>query len=455
MSRFGWLNQIHENGILSSLLANAKFGAISLCLIAVSGRAAGRLLIDHTVINMDLSSLSSLCNKKILLGISGGIAAYKCAELVRLMISHGASVSVVMTEAAKEFVTPLTLQALSGNPVHTSILDADEEAGMGHIELARWADIVLIAPATADLISKMAQGQGSDLLTTLVLASSAPVVVAPAMNQTMWLDAATQHNVELLRSRGMQIAGPGEGEQACGDVGPGRMLEINELAEVLAVNFDTGMLAGCKVVVTAGPTYEPIDPVRYIGNRSSGKMGYALAQAAAEASAKVTLISGPTALNVPDSVVIERVETAQQMLEATLQAVQGADIVIAAAAVADYRPAQVMQHKIKKNSEQLSVTLVKNPDIISAVAALPGERFVCGFAAETENVEAYAVQKMQQKGLQVIFANNVADAKIGFNSDDNAVYAFSQSGEKKQFDQRSKIQLARDLIAWISEQKNS
>ncbi|SMF23856.1 phosphopantothenoylcysteine decarboxylase / phosphopantothenate--cysteine ligase [Alteromonadaceae bacterium Bs31] len=399
---------------------------------------------------MDKSSLSSLCNKNVLLGISGGIAAYKCAELVRLFIGQGANVRVVMTSAAKEFVTPLTLQALSGNPVHTSILDADEEAGMGHIELARWADILLIAPATADVISRLAQGQASDLLSTLVLAITAPVVIAPAMNQAMWRDAATQQNVEQLRSRSFQIAGPAEGEQACGDVGPGRMLEIDALTQIIANKFESGLLAGRKVLITAGPTYEPIDPVRYIGNRSSGKMAYALAQAAVEASASVSLVSGPTALPVPDKLSFTRVETAQQMLDASLREAQQADIVIAAAAVADYRPAETLQQKMKKGDERLFIELVKNPDIVAAVAALPGERYVCGFAAETQNVEAYAVQKMQQKGLQAIIANNVANPGIGFNSDENAVQAFSCSGEQKQFSQRSKAQLARDLIAWIA-----
>lgn len=392
----------------------------------------------------------SLANKNVLLGISGGIAAYKCAELVRALKLCGASVRVVMTAAATEFVTPLTLQALSGNPVHTSLLDPEAEAGMGHIELARWADLLLIAPATANTLARLAQGEAGDLLTTLVLAARCPLLVAPAMNQAMWANPATQANVNRLMERGAKIAGPGIGEQACGDVGEGRMLEPGEIVEIAARMFVQGTLAGVKIVVTAGPTREPLDPVRYLSNRSSGKMGYALAQACVEAGAITTLVSGPVNLSPPEKLQCVAVETAQQMHDRVLEVAAGADIVIAAAAVADYRPRDVAADKIKKTGDDsLQLELVKNPDIIAAVAALPGNRLVVGFAAETRDLERYARDKLERKGLDAIIANDVSAPGIGFDSDSNAATLYARDGSVVQFDQRSKSQLARDVVAWL------
>jgi len=396
--------------------------------------------------------MSSLTNKRILLGVTGGIAAYKSAELVRRLQDAGASVQVVMTAAAREFITPLTMQALSGNPVHTTLLDPAAEAGMGHIQLARWADLILIAPASADFIARLVHGQGNDLLTTLCLASPAPIAVAPAMNQGMWRNASTQANVEVLKQRKIHIFGPAAGEQACGDIGPGRMLEALELVDAAAGLFISGSLAGKKVVITAGPTREAIDPVRYISNHSSGKMGYALAQAAAEAGAQTVLISGPTQLIAPERVKFIAVTTAEDMLAASLQEAQGCDLFIAAAAVADYRPAQIAAHKIKKiaEAETMLLELVKNPDIVATIAALEQKPFVVGFAAESENLIAYAQQKLTRKNLDLMIANNIAATGIGFNSDDNAVTVIDQT-QRQELTQRSKQQLARDLIAIIAQ----
>ncbi|WP_045856082.1 bifunctional phosphopantothenoylcysteine decarboxylase/phosphopantothenate--cysteine ligase CoaBC [Teredinibacter purpureus] len=402
------------------------------------------------------TDIYSLANKNILLGVSGGIAAYKCAELVRRLTSIGADVRVVMTRAAQEFVTPLTLQALSGNPVHTALLDADAEAGMGHIELARWADVVLIAPATANVIAKLAHGEGSDLLSTLYLATHAPKLVAPAMNQVMWSSSATQRNINLLKAGGVVFAGPDEGEQACGDIGPGRMLDVERLVHQVAALFSVGSLAGKKVLITAGPTVEPIDPVRFISNRSSGKMGYALADAAMEAGASVILVSGPTHLQVPSHVRVVSVETAQQMHEAVMAEVPTVDIVIAAAAVADYRPLAMAPQKMKKGpSNELRLDLVKNPDIVAAAAASPGSRFVMGFAAETERLDDHAIDKLKRKGLNAIVANDVSQAGIGFDSDHNSVKVISSTGHVEHYTKRSKAQLGRDLIDWVAGQLHS
>lgn len=399
--------------------------------------------------------MGSLSNKQILLGVTGGIAAYKSADLVRRLQDAGASVRVVMTPAAQEFITPLTMQALSGHPVHTALLDPEAEAGMGHIQLARWADLVLIAPASADFIARLTQGQGNDLLTTVCLATAAPIALAPAMNQGMWRNASTQANVAILRERQVHIFGPAEGGQACGDVGPGRMLEPLQLVEAAAGLFQSGVLAGKKVVITAGPTREAIDPVRYISNHSSGKMGYALAQAAMEAGAKVVLISGPTQLPAPERVELLAVTSAEEMLAASLAQAPGCDLFIAAAAVADYRPAQIASQKLKKTAdEQMTLALVKNPDIVATIAALPGKPFTVGFAAETEQLQDYARQKLERKKLDLIIANNVATEGIGFNSDMNAVTVINQ---QQQWDitQRSKQQLARELIALIAAQLNA
>jgi phosphopantothenoylcysteine decarboxylase/phosphopantothenate--cysteine ligase len=396
--------------------------------------------------------MSSLSNKRILLGVTGGIAAYKSADLVRRLQDAGAEVRVVMTAAAQEFITPLTMQALSGNPVHTTLLDPAAEAGMGHIQLARWADLILIAPASADFIARLVQGQGNDLLTTLCLATPAPIALAPAMNQGMWRNASTQANVEVLKQRKVHIFGPAAGEQACGDIGPGRMLEVLELVDAAAGLFVSGSLAGKKVVITAGPTREAIDPVRYISNHSSGKMGYALAQAAVEAGAQVVLISGPTQLIPPERVECIPVTTAEDMLAASLQEAQNCDVFIAAAAVADYRPAHIAVHKIKKTAEvnSMLLELVKNPDIVATIAALEKKPFTVGFAAESENLMAYAQQKLAHKNLDLIIANNITATGIGFNSDDNAVTVIDRA-QQQELTQRSKQQLARDLIAIIAQ----
>ena len=394
--------------------------------------------------------IQNLANKRIIVGISGGIAAYKAAELVRQLVKQGAEVRVVMTAGAQEFITPLTLQALSGNPVHTALLDTEAEAAMGHIELARWADALLIAPATADCLARVTQGMGDDLLTTLVLALSAPLAVAPAMNQAMWLDAATQANIQQLQQRGVHVFGPAEGSQACGDVGPGRMLEAEQLAQRLGDIFASGALAGLRVTITAGPTREAIDPVRFISNHSSGKMGYAMAEAAAEAGAITTLVSGPVALATPQRVAVEQVESAQQMYAASLAAAADCDIFIATAAVADYRPRQASDQKIKKSSDTMVLELERNLDIITAVANLDDGPFCVGFAAETHAVEDYARDKLKRKKLDLIFANDVADGNIGFNSDENRVTLISAS-ETLPLEQAPKSRLARTLIAEIAD----
>ncbi len=391
--------------------------------------------------------MTSLANKQILLGVTGGIAAYKSADLVRRLQDAGASVQVVMTPAAQEFITPLTMQALSGNPVHTQLLDPAAEAGMGHIQLARWADLVLIAPASADFIARLTQGMGNDLLSSICLATAAPIAIAPAMNQGMWRNAATQANLELLRKRDIHVFGPADGGQACGDIGPGRMLEPLQLVDAAASLFTPGSLAGKKVVITAGPTREALDPVRYLSNHSSGKMGYALALAAAEAGAHTILISGPTPLATPARVKRIDVTSAAEMHAASLQEALDCDLFIAAAAVADYRPEQVAMQKIKKGAEDmLTLTLVKNPDIVASIAALELKPYTVGFAAESENLLEYARAKLTRKNLDLVVANNISDSSIGFNSDDNAVTLVDKISVTD-ISQRSKQQLARELIA--------
>lgn len=394
--------------------------------------------------------MQRLSQKCILLGISGGIAAYKSAELTRLLKREGADVRVVMTPAACEFISPLTFQALSGNPVHLQLLDTEAEAGMGHIELAKWADHILIAPASADLIARLANGFANDLLSTLCLASEAPLAVAPAMNQAMWKHPASQENINTLQNRGVDIFGPGSGEQACGDVGFGRMLEPTELVELLCNRFQPQILTGKKVVITAGPTREAIDPVRYISNHSSGKMGYALATAAASAGAQVTLISGPVNLAAPSMVDRVSVSSAREMLDASLETIEDCDIFIAAAAVADYRTAQIAEQKMKKGSEdQLTLALVKNPDIVATVANHPNRPFTVGFAAETENLLDYARSKLERKNLDLIIANDVSRTDIGFNSDNNAVTLVSHN-QQIELPLCSKDQLAHQLISHIA-----
>ena len=395
--------------------------------------------------------MSSLANKHILLGVTGGIAAYKSADLIRRLQDLGAEVRVVMTAAAQEFITPLTLQALSGNPVHTTLLDPEAEAAMGHIQLARWADVVLVAPASADFMARLAQGKGDDLLTTVCLATAATLALAPAMNQGMWRNASTQGNLRILQERNVRIFGPADGSQACGDIGPGRMLEPVQIAIAAASLFQPGSLAGRRVVITAGPTREAIDPVRYISNYSSGKMGYALAQAAVEAGAQTILISGPTNLSIPERATRIDVTSAQQMYDASLQQAAACDLFIGAAAVADYRPVAIAANKLKKTAnDSMTIELVKNPDIIAAVAALQPKPFTVGFAAESENLLTYARTKRQQKNLDLIIANNIAIEGIGFDSDDNAVTLIDHNGEQV-LTQRSKQQLARDLIALLAD----
>jgi phosphopantothenoylcysteine decarboxylase/phosphopantothenate--cysteine ligase len=393
--------------------------------------------------------MGTLVNKRVLLGVTGGIAAYKSADLVRRLREAGAEVRCVMTQAAQEFITPLTLQAVSGNAVHLHLLDAKAESAMGHIYLARWADAVLVAPASANFIAKLAQGRADDLLSTLCLAAQSPVALAPAMNQQMWLNAATQDNVATLRRRGLRVFGPAEGSQACGEVGPGRMLEPAELAKLTAELFGTGALDGLTVVVTAGPTWEAIDPARGLTNKSSGKMGYAIATAAAEAGARVVLVSGPTALPNPDRVRTVRVSSAREMHDAVHEHVRGAQVFIGAAAVADYRPLAVSATKIKKDAEYMTLELVRNPDILASVAALKPPPFTVGFAAETEDVERNARAKLERKQVDLVAGNLVGIAGRGFEADENGLLLVDREGVTE-LPVQSKDKLARALIHEIA-----
>ncbi len=376
--------------------------------------------------------MSSLSGKRILLGISGGIAAYKTPELVRRLRDAGATVRVVMTHAATTFITPLTLQATSGNPVHTELLDHTAEAGMGHIELSRWPDAVLIAPATANRMARLAVGLADDLLSTLclALAEGVPLCLAPAMNHRMWSAPATMHNRDTLLARGVHLFGPTNGPQACGEVGLGRMEEPQHLVEDLARLFVRPWLAGQSLLITAGPTREALDPVRFLSNRSSGKMGYALAAAAAAMGAQVTLVTGPTSLPTPPNVRRIDVVSAQEMLGAVLDHIRDCGIFIACAAVADYRPVVTAPHKIKKQGENtMALVLERTEDIVATVSALPQRPFVVGFAAETEQLEANALKKLHNKGLDMVVANWVG-GEIGFESDDNALQIYWAGGQK-------------------------
>lgn len=392
----------------------------------------------------------SLDQHRILLGVSGGIAAYKACELVRRLRDLGAHVRVVMTENATRFVTPTTFQALSGEAVRVSLWDESAEAAMGHIELARWAERVLVAPASADLMARLAHGHANDLLSTLCLATASPVYLAPAMNQQMWANAATQANLATLRARGVHILGPAAGDQACGEVGSGRMLEPHELREAMVASFGDRVLAGLKVVVSAGPTYEDIDPVRFIGNRSSGKMGFAIAEAAARAGAQVTLVAGPVTLASPHGIAKRiDVRSAAQMHAAVTEAAAGAHIYIGAAAVGDYRPNAVATHKLKKQAgADLTLQLAENPDILASLSARPGHPFLVGFAAETQNVESYARDKLQRKGLDMIAANQVGDG-LGFETADNAITLYWTDGSAE-LSRADKSVLARQLIERIA-----
>jgi phosphopantothenoylcysteine decarboxylase/phosphopantothenate--cysteine ligase len=389
-------------------------------------------------------------NTNIILGITGGIAAYKTPDLVRKLVAKGANVRVVMTESAKEFVSPLALQAVSGNSVSDNLLDKDAEAAMGHIELARWADTLLVAPATANFMAKLTHGLADDLLSTLCLATPAPICIAPAMNQQMWFADATQANLKVLEQRGIQFLGPAQGEQACGDIGPGRMLEPQEIADLLAHETFEQVLAGKRITITAGPTREEIDPVRYLSNHSSGKMGYALAIAAQDLGATVTLISGPVNILPPAKVLTVPISSAQQMYDAVMQTTHNCDIFVGCAAVADYRIQQKTDQKIKKTDSELTLTFTKNPDILSDVAHLANAPFTLGFAAETQNLREYAIGKLQRKKLNMIAANDVSDSTIGFNSEQNALTVFWSKGEKK-LDVADKQLLARQLMYLVAQ----
>ncbi len=388
--------------------------------------------------------------KRILLGVTGGIAAYKSPDLVRRLRERGAEVQVVMTNAAREFVTATTFQAVSGRPVRTDLWDAAAEAAMGHIELARWAEVVLIAPATADFLARLATGQANDLLTTLCLATEAQVAVAPAMNHVMWSNAATQANMATLRQRGIHVFGPGSGDQACGEIGEGRMLEPLDLVDrVASVHVSDGPLRGRTVLISAGPTRERIDPVRFISNRSSGKMGFAVAQAAREAGAEVILVSGPVNLPTPPGVRRVDVESAADMLAAVLREVEGTDIFISTAAVADYRPARPADQKIKKTTDTLDLCMERTSDVLATVAARPDRPFVVGFAAETESVEQNARLKLLKKNLDMIAANEVGHDKA-FDCEDNQLIVLWRN-RRHELGKASKLQLARELVALITE----
>ena len=398
--------------------------------------------------------MQHLTNKRVLLGVTGSIAAYKAAELIRRLRAAGAEVRVVMTDGAKAFVTPLTFQALSGLPVHENLLDKDAEAAMGHIELARWADVILIAPASANSLAGLAQGRADELLNAVCLASDVPLAIAPAMNKHMWADQATQDNVRVLAQRGVLFIGPDSGEQACGDVGEGRMVDSEAIISRLTELFSIGSLSGQTVLITAGPTREALDPVRYLSNHSSGKMGYAMAEAAVEAGAKVILVSGPVSISPPDRVTCINIESAAEMEAAVKEHINAAEIFIATAAVADYRPVTVQPDKIKKKDARLTLELEQNTDILAMVKANYANTFCVGFAAETHDLESYAKTKLKQKNIEIIAANLVgpaADKTAGtFNSDLNELDVYWSDGQLK-LELGSKSKLARQLVALIAQ----
>ncbi len=394
--------------------------------------------------------MQALGNKKILLGITGGIAAYKSAELVRLLVKAGAELRVVMTPSARKFVQPLTYQALSGHRVYVDLFDAEADSAMDHIELARWCDLLLVAPASADFLAKMNSGYADNLLLTLCLASKNPVAVAPAMNRQMYANPATRDNLKQLEMRQVRIWGPDAGEQACGDVGPGRMLEPVHLLDNIETHFSPGKLEGVEMLLTAGPTREAIDPVRYISNHSSGKMGYAIADAALAQGAKVTLVSGPVSLTPPPGATLLRVESAREMYDAVMGHVARCDIFLACAAVSDYRVEQAVDHKIKKSGESMSLRLVPNADILADVSALERRPFCIGFAAETHDVEKYALDKMERKNLDMIAANRVGDGNSGFETDFNQLEVFWRDG-RHSIDRAGKNEIAKRLIDLVSE----
>ena len=394
-------------------------------------------------------------NKNILLCVTGGIAAYKAAEIIRLFKKDGADVRVIMTESAKEFITPLTLQAVSGNEIHDSLLDLKAESAMGHIELAKWADIILIAPCTAESMAKIVHGRADDLMGAVILASKASIYIAPAMNTTMWLDKGTQANYQTLLSRGINFIGPDEGEQACGDIGPGRLVEPDKIINLIKSHLNKGPLSGKTVTITAGPTREQIDPVRYISNNSSGKMGYALAEAAVQEGAIVNLVSGPVVLAADKSINLFKINSASEMLEAVNTCMKSSDIFISCAAVADYKPSKYSDTKIKKeNLDNLEINLEKNHDILSEVAEQFSSAYIVGFAAETSNVNSNAKKKLDSKNLNMIISNDVSDTSIGFDSDENEVHVIT--GSKTIFIKKDKkIRIAREILNIISININS
>ena len=391
----------------------------------------------------------SFSKKNIILCVTGGIAAYKSAEIIRLFKKDGADVRVVMTESAKEFITPLTLQAVSGNQIHDSLLDADAESAMGHIELAKWADIILIAPCTAESLSKITHGRADDLMGALILATNADVYIAPAMNMNMWLDKSTQDNYKILSERGLSFIGPAEGEQACGDIGPGRMVEPNEIVSLISSSTNRGILSGLTITITAGPTREQIDPVRFISNNSSGKMGYAIAEAAIELGANVNLVSGPVSLHADKAINISNINSADEMLESVMSFMDESNIFIGCAAVSDFSPVDYIDTKIKKeDSEQLDIQLKKNKDILSLVAEQFKNSYVVGFAAETSNVEENAKNKLNSKNLNMIISNDVSDQSIGFDVDENEVNVITKN-ETIFLKRDKKIRIARQILKII------
>lgn len=396
--------------------------------------------------------MKQLANKHILLCVTGGIAAYKAAEIIRLFKTSGANIRVLMTEAAQEFITPLTMQALSGNQVHTDLLDTKAEAAMGHIELAKWSDIILIAPCSANSIARLASGKGDDLMTAVCLAAECKIYFAPAMNQAMWSDSRTQENFKKLTNNNFISIGPDSGEQACGDEGFGRMSEPQQIINQIASSFSQGLLAGKKILITAGPTREKIDPVRYISNRSSGKMGFSIAEAARDAGGLVSIISGPVSLETPNEVDRINVESADEMLKEVDKAINNFDLFISTAAVSDFKPEEYENQKIKKQKKanNLNLELIKNQDILKSVSENKGDLKVIGFAAETQNIIENAKKKLKEKNLDLIIANDVSDDSIGFDSDENEVYLITKKIEKK-ISKVSKKKLSRNIIEFIAE----
>ncbi len=395
--------------------------------------------------------MKQLANKHILLCVTGGIAAYKAAEIIRLFKTSGANVRVLMTEAAQEFITPLTMQALSGNQVHTDLLDTDAEAAMGHIELAKWSDIVLIAPCSANSIARLASGKGDDLMTAVCLATESKIYIAPAMNQAMWSDSRTQENYKKLIKNSFISIGPDSGEQACGDEGFGRMSEPQNIVNEIASSFSAGLLAGKKILITAGPTREKIDPVRYISNRSSGKMGFSIAEAARDEGGLVSIISGPVSLETPDEIKRIDVESAEEMFKEVYKVINDFDLFISTAAVSDFKPEKYKNQKIKKGKkiDNVSMELIKNKDILKSVSKNKGDLKVIGFAAETQNIIENAKKKLSEKNLDLIIANDVSDTTIGFDSDENEVYLITDKIEKK-IDKVSKKKLSRNIVEFIA-----